>query len=139
MPINADSETRRFFISPHFTVKFVRPEDWLEYNGHEYKYLPDASLTHLESQRKCTEMGGLLVSLNTKEEETFITENILGEAPVSAYIGGVHDEAGRLSVFAYAVIAPKFTQFNLLYTAKLHSRFSQQFRGKSCQSICMSI
>ncbi len=73
---------------------FVWSDEWVEYNGHEYKYFEATTVTASEAERQCRELGALLVSINSDEEEEFIANKVLSRRTLSTYIGGSDKDSG---------------------------------------------
>jgi hypothetical protein len=88
----------KVFKSTHLLVAdFVWTDDWLELREHQYKYFADKHSTAESSKRECHKNGGMLVSINDREEADFVTLTVLKKRTLSVFIGGV--DQGELYVY----------------------------------------
>ena len=72
------------------------PDDWVEFNGHQYRYYPDATITGLNSRAACLEHGALLASINSQEEQDFISDNVFSRRTLASFIGGTDEVTGAV-------------------------------------------
>ena len=50
------------------TADFVWSDEWMEYNGHTYRYFSDLTISGHRARSACRSLQGLLVSVNTQAE-----------------------------------------------------------------------
>ena len=74
---------------------FVYPDDWVDFDGHEYRFYPDTTITALESRAACLEHGALLASINSATEQEFISEKVVSKRTLAAFIGGTDEARGK--------------------------------------------
>ena len=65
---------------------YVYPDDWVEFDGHRYIFYPDTTITALESRTACLEHGALLASINSAEEQEFISTSVFSKRTLAAFI-----------------------------------------------------
>ena len=75
---------------------FVYPDDWVEFNGHQYRYYPDTTITALNSRTACLEHGALLASINTAEEQEFLSNSVFSQRTLAAFLGGTDEAIGNV-------------------------------------------
>ena len=65
------------------------------WNGHKYKYFPEALSWH-EAKKKCEEMGGHLVIIDNQQEQEFVSRSLTAMPLVPKQVWlGVFFDAGR--------------------------------------------
>ncbi len=83
-----------------FPADFVWSDGWEEYNGHEYKYFDDIGITGAAARQECVDIEGMLVSINSDQEEEFIATKVLRKRILGAFIGGTDEKDGDLHVYS---------------------------------------
>ena len=78
-----------------FSADYVWSDEWATYKGNEYKYFADPAVTATGARHKCAEHGGLLVSINSPEEEEFLMEKVIQKRTLSAFMGGSDEVTGK--------------------------------------------
>ena len=73
---------------------YVYPDDWVVFDGHQYRFYPDTTITALESRAACLEHGALLASINSAEEQEFISTSVFSRRTLAAFIGGTDEATG---------------------------------------------
>ena len=66
------------------------------YEGHEYKFFRDLSVTAEGGRGYCRSHGGQLVSINSEEEQQFIEYKVVRKRTLSAFVGGNDKHEGKL-------------------------------------------
>ena len=79
-------------------------DTWTNYNGHSYKYFSGGTLNAGQANEQCQRDGGLLVSINTREEFNFVSKEVLKKRTLSAFIGGSDLINGKLVNWLIQVI-----------------------------------
>ena len=84
-------------------------DEWSELEGHQYKFFSDLSITANGGRDQCYQHGGLLVSINTREEQEFIQYKVLRKRTLSAFIGGSDRVEGKCNyrVIEYKVLCKR--------------------------------
>ena len=80
-----------------FIAGYVYPDDWVEFDGHRYRFYPDTTITALESRTACLEYGALLASINSAEEQEFISTSVFSKRTLAAFIGGTDEAKGKIA------------------------------------------
>ncbi len=86
-----------FFVFP---ADYVWSDRWEEHNGHEYKYFGDISITAAAARQKCMDSQGMLVSINSDQEEEFIATKVLRKRTLAAFISGTDEKEGDLHIYS---------------------------------------
>ena len=64
----------------------------MEYGNHLYKFYRDLTITSDDAVAACRLQGGMLVSINSAEEQEFIDFSVLRKRTLSAFIGSRSNE-----------------------------------------------
>ena len=75
-------------------AEYVWSNEWSEFEGHAYKFFSDLQITSPVAREACRGHGGLLVSINSVEEQVFIGDSVLKQRVLSAFIGGSDSSVG---------------------------------------------
>lgn len=73
-------------------------DTWTEYDGHLYKYFTDGTASARDARAYCAAEGAMLVSINAPAEMTYIEKQVLGDRPLSVYIGGTDELKGMVHI-----------------------------------------
>ncbi len=87
-PDEAESKTKSSPDTERTTAE--RPADARSHGGHWYKVFEDDQISWHAAKKKCEEMGGYLVCIETKAEQDFIADLCDGEY---YYLGGTDEAA----------------------------------------------
>ena len=83
-----------------FSAEYIWSEEWSTFGGHAYKFFSDGRVTFPEARDACRVHGGLLVSINSPEEQDFIKNSVLKKRALSAFTGGTDRTNGSFSIKA---------------------------------------
>ena len=63
-------------------------DEWNDFRNHSYKYFSHTRISASEAHEECFAIGGMLVSVNSQEEHDFLSDRVLRQRTLSAFIGG---------------------------------------------------
>ena len=86
-----------------FSAEYIWSEEWSTFGGHAYKFFSDGRVTFPDARDACRVHGGLLVSINSPEEQDFIKNSVLKKRALSAFTGGTDRTNGSFSIKALLV------------------------------------
>jgi serine/threonine protein kinase len=78
--------------APATPVGAVMPKGMVAFNGHRYQFFPDI-LTLPEARTRAEDMGGHLVTINSKEENDWVATQFVSKLPLkqALWLGGTKD------------------------------------------------
>ena len=78
------------------SADFVWSDEWVEFEGHSYKFFADTVSPSDTARTLCRQQGAQLVSINSPEEQEFLSLKVLRQRILSAFIGGERNSGNTL-------------------------------------------
>jgi hypothetical protein len=121
------------------TAKRSRPKDTVRFNGHTYAFIRTEKVTWHVAKRRCEEMGGHLVCVNSVKEEQFVMQ-LCGTT--HAWVGATDEEEegkwynvdGSNAIFSKAAVDNSNGMEHWLCWDG--TKFNDWFSGGRCAYVC---